>query len=120
MSNTDIEMQRAREAVSEVRLQVSPEEAIRYMQGIRHKGFLKALRSNWRVDENGHATMQSVCWLFCWATMGKNNKNKKTSEACRTVFGKIFDHSYEWFAQEVPYELVKKWRYAKPSRLIGS
>ncbi|MBC8469470.1 MAG: hypothetical protein H8D56_08355 [Planctomycetes bacterium] len=118
MSITDKETQRAREAVSEVRLQVSPEEAFRYMQVIPHKGFLKSLRSNWRVNENGHATIQSICWLFCWATMGNNPKNKKTADVCITVFGQIFDHSYEWFAQKVPHELAKTWRYAKPKSLI--
>lgn len=118
MSITDKEMQRAREAVSEVKLQVSPEEAFRYMQVIPHKSFLKSRRNNWRVNENGRATIQSICWLFCWATMGNNPKNKKTAESCITVFGQIFDHSYEWFAQKVPHELAKKWRYAKPKSLI--
>ena len=51
MSITVKEMKSAIEAVSQVRLQVSSEEAIRYMQAIRHKGFLKSLRSNWRVNE---------------------------------------------------------------------
>jgi hypothetical protein len=118
MSITDKQMKRAREAVSEIRMQVSPEEALRYLLGIPHKGFLKSLRSNWRVNEDGHATIQSICWFFCWATMGNNPKNKKTAESCGTVFGKIFDHSYMWFAREVPHELAKKWRYAKPSSLI--
>ncbi|MBW7988805.1 MAG: hypothetical protein FVQ84_02115 [Planctomycetes bacterium] len=118
MSITVEEMKSAREAVSQVRLQVSPEEALRYMQGIPHKGFLKSRRSSWRVNENGHATMQSICWLFCWATTGNNPKNKKTAESCSSVFGKIFDHSYEWFALKVPHELAKKWRYAKPKSLI--
>ena len=113
MSITVAKMKSAREAVSEVRLQVSPEEALRYMQVIPHKGFLKSLRSNWRIDENGHAIIQSISWLFCWATMGNNPKNEKNAESCN-----IFDHSYEWFAQEVPHELAKKWRYAKPSSLI--
>ena len=118
MSITVAQMQSAREAVSEVKLQVSPEEALRFMKGVRHGGFLKSLRSNWRVDENGNATIQSICWLFCWATMGNNPKNKKTAESCSTIFGKIFDHSYDWFARKVPHELAKKWRYATPKSLI--
>lgn len=120
MSFTDTQMKKAREAVSQVRLQVSTEEALRYMQVIRHKGFLKSLRSNWRVDINGHVTIQSICWLFCWATTLNKTKNKENADTFITVFNKIFDHSYEWFAQEVPYELAKKWRYAKPDSLINS
>lgn len=116
----DIEIKDVIKAISEVRLRVNSEEALRYMQVVRHKGFLKSLRKNWRIDGNGQATIQSICWLFCWSTMGKNNRNKKTSDALRDVFGRIFDHSYEWFAREVPIELVKKWRYAKPKSLIRS
>ena len=120
MPITDEQMQRAREAVALVRLQVSSEQALRYMQTVRHKGFLKSLRSNWRIDGTGHPTIQSICWLFCWATMGNNPKNKKTAESLSTVFDRIFDHSYEWFAHEVPHKLAKKWRYARPSSLIHS
>jgi hypothetical protein len=54
-------IQRAREALSQVRLQVNPEEAQRSIKGIYHEGFLKALRKRWRIDENGFATMQSIC-----------------------------------------------------------
>ncbi|MHC4243840.1 MAG: hypothetical protein ACYS3N_16735 [Planctomycetota bacterium] len=107
------QMKSAREAVSEVRLEVGTEEALRYMRGVRHRGFLKSLRSHWLVDENGQATIQSICWLFCWATVGNNPINQKTADACSTIFGKIFDHSYEWFAREVTYELAKKLRYDK-------
>jgi hypothetical protein len=78
------------------------------------------LRSNWRVDKNGQATIQSICWLSCWSTMGNNTKNKKTAQDCSKIFGMIFDHSYEWFSQEVPHELAKKWRYGRPSSLIHS
>ena len=118
MSFTVKEMKSSREAASQVSLQVSSEEALRYMQVIPHKGFLKSLRKNWRVNENGQVTMQSICWLFCWATMGNNPKNKKNADLCSKVFDMIFDHSYEWFAQEVPHELAKTWRYAKPKDLI--
>ncbi|MCP4613688.1 MAG: hypothetical protein GY845_33780 [Planctomycetes bacterium] len=118
MSISVKEMKSAREAASQVSLQVSSEEALRYMRLIPHKGFLKSLRKNWRVDGNGNATIQSICWFFCWATMGNNPKNKKTADLCCKVFGQIFDHSYEWFAQEVPHELAKKWRYAKTKDLI--
>jgi hypothetical protein len=118
MSFTVQEMKSAREAASQVSLLVSSEEALRYMRLIPHKGFLKSLRKNWRVNENGQVTIQSICWLFCWATTGNNPKNKKTADLCSKVFGKIFGHSYEWFAQEVPHELAKTWRYAKPSSLI--
>ena len=117
MSLTVEEIQRARKVISEVRLQVSHEEALRYMKAIPHKGFLKALKNHWRVDGDGNATMQTICWLFCWATMGNNPKNEKTAESCNEIFDEIFDHSYEWFAQEVTYELAKKLRYDKSDSL---
>jgi len=68
MSFTVKEMKSSREAASQVSLLVSSEEALRYMRLIPHKGFLKSLRKNWRVNENGQVTIQSICWLFCWAT----------------------------------------------------
>jgi len=117
MSLTVEEIQNARKVISEVRLQVSAEEAFRLMKGVRHGGFLKSLKSHWRVDEDGNATMQTICWLFCWATMGNNPKNEKTAESCNTIFNEIFDHSYEWFDREVTYELARKLRYAKPDSL---
>ena len=117
MSLTVEEIQRARKVISEVRLQVSAEEALRYMKGVRHKGFLKSLKNHWRVDGDGQATMQTICWLFCWATMGNNPKNEKTAESCYEIFDEIFDHSYEWFDREVTYELAKKLRYDKSDSL---
>ena len=107
------ETQKARKIISDVRLEVCSEEALRYMKMVPHKGFLKSLKSHWRVDGDGQATMQSICWLFCWATMGNNPKNEKTAESCNEIFNMIFDHSYEWFDREVTYELARKLRYDK-------
>ena len=115
MSILPEKIQRAREAAYQVRLRVSPKEALGCMEGISHESFLKALRNHWIVDENGCATMQSICWLFCWAKTGTNST--KTAYACSAVFSKIFNHPYEWFDREVPHELARKWRNEKPKRL---
>ena len=70
---------------------------------------------HWQLYEDNCVTMQSICWLFCWATTG--NTSDDTAVECKAAFNKIFNHTYRWLDRELPLDLARKWRNTKPRRL---
>ena len=64
------------------------------------------------LDNHNHVTIQSVCWLFCWATTGINSD--EIAKVCKASFNEIFNHDYVWLDKNQPLELARKWRYARP------
>jgi len=94
-----------------MRLSVSPEEAMSLLKQVPHENFQNTLESAWQVDQDGNVKAQSICWFFCWAKTGNNSLD--TAYACRSIFDKIFNKTYNWFDCRIDHEWARKARYKK-------
>ena len=99
------------ELAGTVRLCVSRDEAWNRLEQVEHEGFQRALGQHWQFDGNGNITVQSICWLFCWAKTG--NSSLETADACRTIFDGIFRPDYTWFGTNIGHEAAQEFRYYK-------
>ena len=101
-------------ATKVIRMKVTMEEARANLGRIEHRTFQKGMANYWKRDEdeaaNETVTVQSVCWLFCWAKTGQNSK-KAQSQAQR-AFGDIFNVSFNWLCQRLDHELAVDLRYS--------
>lgn len=102
------------DATKVVRMKVTMEEARIEIGRIEHAHCQVGMARHWKRDRdetaNETVTVQSICWLFCWAKTGQNSK-KARSQAQR-AFDEIFDPPFDWLCQRLDHNLATKWRYS--------
>ena len=94
--------------MSAIKMKVTFEESLSFIEDIPHKSCLRAIENNWKPGGSAGVTAQSICWLFCWAKTGMSSKN--AAREARHAFNEIFDRSYEWFDKKVPHEVARQLR----------
>ncbi|MCH2169207.1 hypothetical protein MK489_00370 [Myxococcota bacterium] len=96
-----------------LRLRVSPEQAIHRISSIPHASFRSGIQRHWQVDPSGLVRAQSICWLYCWGKTGQSSS--EVARNARSVFGKIFNRSFQWIDARVPHEWAQRARYMEAS-----
>ena len=92
-----------------IRMRVTPNEAWKLIRAIPHKACQKAAQQCWIEGGSAGVTVQSICWLYCWAKTGMNSAD--ASDVAKLAFDQIFDKPYAWFDASVSHEWARKARY---------
>lgn len=94
-----------------IKMKVSAEDALQELRLVGHARFQSALECNWKIGPDGQPTVQSICWLFCWAKTGQNNR--WVAAEAQGVFNRLFDRSFDWFDAHVDHRRARRMRYQK-------
>ena len=99
-----------------IRMKISIQESQNIIRQIDHEKCQNGVDRYWKTDsnnreENNSVTVQSICWLFCWAKTGM--RSAKARIQSRHAFDMVFDHSFDWLDQRLDHEHARIWRYSK-------
>ena len=97
-----------------ISMKISFEESLRLISRIPHKNCQKGKENYWVQYGADDVTVQSICWLFCWAKItNKHSEPTPAAQEARYVFNQIFNRPYEWFDEQMSHETAQWLRYAK-------
>ena len=85
-----------------------------HFDAVEHKKFQKGRTTHWHIEtENGneYPTVQSFCWLYCWAKTGMNSSQAK--EESERAFNLAFSFTFAQVDNERLHALARRLRYAE-------
>ena len=95
-------------------MKVAMEEARTEIGRIEHASCQAGMARHWKAvkdeEDNEIATVQSICWLFCWAKTGQNSNRARIQ--AKLAFDTIFDRPFDWLCKRLDHDLARKWRYS--------
>jgi hypothetical protein len=67
---------------------VSFSDSKKILNKVHHKSFVNAIDNRWYLGADGQISVQSICWLFCWAKTGMGSETAaiETSKAFDSIF----------------------------------
>jgi hypothetical protein len=93
-----------------LQIKISEQDVQQWFSGVQHKKFESSVPLHWHI-ENGSATPQSFCWLFCWAKTGKGSQ--KAQQQAVSAFNAIFRFTFNAVDCNKLHDFSEKVRYRR-------